>query len=219
MLALAYGARVKWTIGSALLFLGVLGWTIGGIGAVIDSTIAANTRFHNTLWVAAHFHTYLPDGRGADDPRSGVPCLPGPLAAAGTGGRRAADGRAVVPGRIRLPADVLSRRHYSVPRRYASYPPELAQGVTFARVAVVFILLFLSGLALYSGKPGDDGGGPLPRDECATPNSHPPVRVVAGGGDVAWAVAIWFAPNRRPLIRGISNLPRRQSSSTIRCPM
>ena len=41
-----------------LLYLGVMGWAIGGVAAVIDSTVMVNTRFHNTLWVPAHFHTY-----------------------------------------------------------------------------------------------------------------------------------------------------------------
>jgi cytochrome c oxidase subunit 1 len=31
----------------------------GGLGAVIDSTIALNQFLHNTLWVPAHFHTYM----------------------------------------------------------------------------------------------------------------------------------------------------------------
>ena len=35
-----------------------MGWAIGGVAAVIDSTVMVNTRFHNTLWVPAHFHTY-----------------------------------------------------------------------------------------------------------------------------------------------------------------
>ena len=38
--------------------LGVMGWAIGGVAAVIDSTVMVNSRFHNTLWVPAHFHTY-----------------------------------------------------------------------------------------------------------------------------------------------------------------
>ena len=41
-----------------MLYLGVMGWAIGGVAAVIDSTVVVNTRFHNTLWVPAHFHTY-----------------------------------------------------------------------------------------------------------------------------------------------------------------
>lgn len=36
----------------------MVGWVIGGIGAVIDATISNNFVLHNTLWVPAHFHTY-----------------------------------------------------------------------------------------------------------------------------------------------------------------
>lgn len=32
---------------------------MGGFAAVVDSTIRVNLIFHNTLWVPAHFHTYL----------------------------------------------------------------------------------------------------------------------------------------------------------------
>jgi cytochrome c oxidase subunit 1 len=41
-----------------LIAIGLWGWTFGGMGAVIDSTIAFNQVLHNTLWVPAHFHTY-----------------------------------------------------------------------------------------------------------------------------------------------------------------
>ncbi|HEY6055566.1 MAG TPA: cbb3-type cytochrome c oxidase subunit I, partial [Gaiellaceae bacterium] len=56
---LVFGSRYRWTLASSLLYLGFAGWAIGGTGAVIDSVIPANFRFHNTLWVVAHFHTYL----------------------------------------------------------------------------------------------------------------------------------------------------------------
>ena len=56
---LVWGSRYRWTLASALLYLGFMGWAIGGTGAVIDSLIPINFRFHNTLWVPAHFHTYL----------------------------------------------------------------------------------------------------------------------------------------------------------------
>jgi hypothetical protein len=39
--------------------LGFVGWAVGGSAAVIDSVIPVNFRLHNTLWVPAHFHTYL----------------------------------------------------------------------------------------------------------------------------------------------------------------
>ena len=50
---------ICWTLASTLLYLGFMGWAIGGTGAVIDSLIPINFKFHNTLWVPAHFHTYL----------------------------------------------------------------------------------------------------------------------------------------------------------------
>ena len=56
---LIWGSRYRWTLASALLYLGFVGWAIGGTGAVIDSLIPINFKFHNTLWVPAHFHTYL----------------------------------------------------------------------------------------------------------------------------------------------------------------
>jgi cytochrome c oxidase subunit 1 len=57
-LALVYAARMRWTLTSMLFLLGIMGWAVGGVAAVIDSTVAVNFVFHNTLWVPAHFHTY-----------------------------------------------------------------------------------------------------------------------------------------------------------------
>jgi cytochrome c oxidase subunit I len=59
MTMLVWGSRYRWTLASTLLYLGLAGWAIGGTGAVIDSVIPINFRFHNTVWVVAHFHTYL----------------------------------------------------------------------------------------------------------------------------------------------------------------
>jgi len=56
---LIWGSRYRWTLASALLYLGFMGWAIGGTAAVIDSLIPINFKFHNTLWVPGHFHTYL----------------------------------------------------------------------------------------------------------------------------------------------------------------
>ena len=54
-----YRSKVKWTFVPVMFLLGVAGWAIGGFAAVVDSTIAINKVFHNTLWVPAHFHTYM----------------------------------------------------------------------------------------------------------------------------------------------------------------
>ena len=56
---LIWGSRYRWTLSSSLLYLGFAGWGVGGVGAVIDSLIPFNFRLHNTVWVVAHFHTYL----------------------------------------------------------------------------------------------------------------------------------------------------------------
>lgn len=56
---LIWGSRYRWTLASTLLYIGFAGWAIGGVGAVIDSLIPVNAHLHNTLWVPAHFHTYL----------------------------------------------------------------------------------------------------------------------------------------------------------------
>lgn len=50
---------IRWSAASLFTFMAVAGWAIGGLGAVIDSTISVNQFLHNTLWVPAHFHTYM----------------------------------------------------------------------------------------------------------------------------------------------------------------
>jgi cytochrome c oxidase subunit I len=61
-LTLVYRSKMRWTMGSMFFFAGLIGWIVGGIGAVLDATIPFNTDLHNTLWVPAHFHTYLLEG-------------------------------------------------------------------------------------------------------------------------------------------------------------
>src|SRR5665213_3180836 len=53
---------MRWSLGSMFLYAGMIGWVVGGIGAVLDATIPANVHLHNTLWVPGHFHTYLLEG-------------------------------------------------------------------------------------------------------------------------------------------------------------
>jgi len=54
-----YHSKIKWTIIPLMFLLGTAGWAIGGFAAVVDSTISINKVLHNTLWVPAHFHTYM----------------------------------------------------------------------------------------------------------------------------------------------------------------
>jgi cytochrome c oxidase subunit 1 len=59
---LVHRSGMRWTLGSMFLFTGLIGWVVGGAAAVLDSTIPFNVDLHNTLWVPAHFHTYLLEG-------------------------------------------------------------------------------------------------------------------------------------------------------------
>lgn len=62
VIAQLYHSKVKWGVIPLSFLLGTAGWAIGGFSAVVDSTIAANKVLHNTLWVPAHFHTYMLGG-------------------------------------------------------------------------------------------------------------------------------------------------------------
>jgi cytochrome c oxidase subunit 1 len=50
---------LKWDFVPLCLLLGLTGWIVGGLAAVVDSTVMVNFFFHNTQWVPAHFHTYF----------------------------------------------------------------------------------------------------------------------------------------------------------------
>lgn len=54
-----YRSGIRWRYVPLSFYLGLVGWVIGGLAAVVDSTIMVNVQFHNTLWVPAHFHTYF----------------------------------------------------------------------------------------------------------------------------------------------------------------
>ncbi len=54
-----YRSKTRWSMVPTMFLLGVAGWAIGGFAAVVDSTITINKVLHNTLWVPAHFHTYM----------------------------------------------------------------------------------------------------------------------------------------------------------------
>lgn len=50
---------MRWDLASALLVLGVAGWSVGSVPAIIDGMISVNKVMHNTQWVPGHFHVYL----------------------------------------------------------------------------------------------------------------------------------------------------------------
>lgn len=58
-LLLVYRSGIRWDACSALLVLGLFGWAVGVVPAIVDGVIRANMVLHNTLWVPGHFHIYL----------------------------------------------------------------------------------------------------------------------------------------------------------------
>jgi len=148
-LLLVYRARMRWSLASVLFLLGLMGWAVGGIGAVIDSTISANVRLHNTLWVPAHFHTYMVGGLA-------LLCIgyfyhrcQQAVELPERAGRQIFATVAMLAGAYGFFLMFYLSGAYSVPRRYAFYPADLGLGATFAAAAAGFAALFLVGFLAY----------------------------------------------------------------------
>lgn len=151
VVAQLYRAGMRWSFVPLTLFLGTIGWVVGGFAAVIDSTIAINSVFHNTLWVPAHFHTYFLMGyvliflgttywiAGGNSERSALTALV-----------------AMIAGGYGFLVMFYLGGTFGVPRRYAEYsaitPEQVgATGQFLAGTAAVFVLLFLAGYLVYLG--------------------------------------------------------------------
>jgi cytochrome c oxidase subunit I len=153
-LVLVYGAKTEWKLPALMLYLGVMGWAIGGVAAVIDSTVMVNSRFHNTLWVPAHFHTYYVMGV--------VLMILGAVFHVVRDLSKIAESRRVT----RVIVTTVGLGGYGfllmfylagvagVPRRYAAYPDETAQGILYAQLSLVFIGLLLTGALVYIWETG-----------------------------------------------------------------
>ncbi len=196
---LVWGSRYRWTLASALLYLGFAGWAIGGTGAVLDSVIPFNFRFHNTLWVVAHFHTYLLLcvifwalalfvhllERAAGRPARTVPAT---LAVAG-----------LVAGGYGLVTVWYVSGALGIPRRYAVQP---LQTDGYSLAGSVFVLVFAAGFLCLVAEmawlgrqalarrrtQAAAGSGPAETAPEPAPLS-PPAGPVAGGREVALAAA------------------------------
>ena len=153
-LVLVRGAAVRWRLPSVMLYLGVMGWAIGGVAAVIDSTVMVNSRFHNTLWVPAHFHTYYVMGV--------VLMILGAVFHLTTDLSKIAE-RTLSTHAIVIAVGIggygFLLMFYlagvaGVPRRYATYPAEAAQGIFYAKMSLAFIALLLGGALVYIWESG-----------------------------------------------------------------
>jgi cytochrome c oxidase subunit I len=146
-----YRSGMQWRFVPLCFYLGTIGWVIGGLAAVVDSTITVNSAFHNTLWVPAHFHTYflvgyflmlwgfLYDFSGSSREK---------LAKAGLS--------LVVVGGYGFLLMFYLGGTFGVPRRYAAYDSIplaslAASGTRFAEIAAAFVLLLIVGLIFMFG--------------------------------------------------------------------
>ncbi len=129
---------LRWQLAPAFLVLGVLGWSVGVIPAVIDGMIVVNRVMHNTLWVPGHFHTYLLLGL--------LPMLLGfILHAVREGSGRGWGDRtmfwAYAAGGAALCLSFLYGGYKGVPRRFAVHAPEWVGSAEVGSVAAVFVVL------------------------------------------------------------------------------
>jgi len=154
LLAQVYHRKVRWTLASVLMFAGTMGWAIGGTAAVIDSTIVVNFRFHNTRWVPADSRTYVLMGV--------VRIVLGfsALFARGVSGepKRSWFRESLAPLWLFVGYGFLSLCYiggwHSVPRRYAGYPREVAEGSLYARLALMLVLPLILALLIYIWEVG-----------------------------------------------------------------
>lgn len=149
VMAQVHRSGMRWSFVPLGLVLGVTGWIVGGLAAVVDSTIAVNVFFHNTLWVPAHFHTYFLVGFV-------FMLFAFVYHLVGAQGEKTA--------RLSLATMAIGGYGFvlmfylagieSIPRRYASYssirmPSVVEFGQLSASIAAVFVAVFVVGLLLY----------------------------------------------------------------------
>lgn len=149
---LIYGNKIKWSLTNILFFIGVIGWMIGGIGAVIDATISNNIVLHNTLWVPAHFHTYNAMGNV-------LFCLAFFWWAANefAGSQESTKTHKTIVGMLLVGGFGFVLMFYiagaaSVPRRFAFYPNDMQIGVTTATLGAVFATVYLIAVLMMFGE-------------------------------------------------------------------
>jgi cytochrome c oxidase subunit 1 len=141
-----YRSGMKWNLATSLLFVAVMGWSVGVVPAVADGTIAINRVMHNTMWVPGHFHIYLLLGV--------VAMLFGFMYYLGSspasGGTDTALDRAsfwmYVVGGLAFSAMFLASGAISIPRRWAVH---LEPWIGYDRLATLFALVVVVGVVVF----------------------------------------------------------------------
>lgn len=147
---LVHRSGMKWSLGSMFLFTGMIGWVVGGVGAVLDATIPINLDLHNTLWVPAHFHTYLLEGVLLFTLGWAFVNLEQRAGTSSTLLMRWLVGLGMFGGGALFLLPFYMAGAAGVPRRYAIEP---APGAYFANLATIGAIILLAGflLAVYEG--------------------------------------------------------------------
>lgn len=146
-LANVHRSGIKWSVAASLLFIAIMGWSVGVIPAIVDGTIAINRVMHNTLWVPGHFHIYLLLGVVAM--QFGFMYFLASSAGATDGAADKAAFWMYVLGGLAFAAVFLASGAMSVPRRWAVHlPPWMA----LDRLGAVFALVVVAGVVVFVAK-------------------------------------------------------------------
>lgn len=144
-----YRTKINWSLTNLLFFVGVAGWVIGGLGAVIDATITNNIVLHNTLWVPAHFHTYNALGNvlfslaffywfSAQSVEKKEWSMPAKVMLI-----------LLIIGGIGFLLAFYIGGADSVPRRYSTYPAGLSTAKPLATIGAAFASVYLIGILMF----------------------------------------------------------------------
>jgi len=162
-LMIVYKSGIKWDTGSKLIFISMLGWSIGVVPAIIDSAIIVNNVMHNTKWVPGHFHMYM--GLGI------VAMIFGFMYYLGENEQHIRSGfmdkLAFIfysVGFIGVSGGFLTSGALSVPRRFASYIPDwmapavfgAGSGVLVMLAIIIFVIYFIRYLVVSKKGMGSD---------------------------------------------------------------
>lgn len=149
VLIAVYKTNIKWKLENLLFFIGIAGWIVGGVGAVIDATISNNFILHNTLWVPAHFHTYIALGSLLMSlgffiwftKQYSTISTPFPLTKLKI--------TLLLVGGIGFLLAFYFAGAESIPRRYSDYPSEFGNAKMWANMGAAFASIYLIAILIF----------------------------------------------------------------------